>query len=132
MTAGAAILLLGACGKEDSDQHPPAPDTPKAHYLTILHTNDNHGRFWSNERGEYGMAARKTLIDSFRAEVAAEGGQVLLLSGGDINTGVPESDTQDAEPDFRGMTMLGYDAMAVGNHEFDNISGDYSSIGGLG
>ena len=45
------------------------------------------------------------------------GGSVLLLSGGDINTGVPESDLQDAEPDFRGMNLIGYDAMAVGNHE---------------
>jgi len=32
---------------------------------------------------------------------------------------VPESDLQDAEPDFQGMNRLGYDAMAVGNHEFD-------------
>lgn len=37
-----------------------------------------------------------------------------------INTGVPESDLQDAEPDFRGMNLVGYDAMAIGNHEFDN------------
>ena len=92
----------------------------KSYKLTILHTNDNHGRFWSNRHGEYGMAARKTLIDSIRAEVAADGGQLLLLSGGDINTGVPESDLQDAEPDFKGMSMIGYDAMAIGNHEFDN------------
>ncbi|EPJ46099.1 MAG: UDP-sugar hydrolase/5'-nucleotidase periplasmic [Osedax symbiont Rs1] len=66
------------------------------------------------------MAARKTLIDSIRAEVAKSGGELLLLSGGDINTGVPESDLQDAEPDFKGMGMIGYDAMAIGNHEFDN------------
>jgi 5'-nucleotidase/UDP-sugar diphosphatase len=32
---------------------------------------------------------------------------------------VPESDLQDAVPDFKGMNLLGYDAMAVGNHEFD-------------
>ncbi len=44
----------------------------------------------------------------------------MLLSGGDINTGVPESDLQDAEPDFVGMSDIQYDAMAVGNHEFDN------------
>ncbi len=88
--------------------------------LTILHTNDNHGNFWQNKYGERGMAARATLINQIRAEVKAEGGSVLLLSGGDINTGVPESDLQDAEPDFIGMNMLGYDAMAVGNHEFDN------------
>ena len=92
----------------------------KEYRLTVLHTNDHHGRFWSNRHGEYGMAARKTLIDGIRAEVAAQGGELLLLSGGDINTGVPESDLQDAEPDFKGMTRIGYDAMAVGNHEFDN------------
>ena len=32
---------------------------------------------------------------------------------------MPESDLQDAVPDFKGMNLLGYDAMAVGNHEFD-------------
>ncbi|TMO82938.1 bifunctional UDP-sugar hydrolase/5'-nucleotidase [Pseudoalteromonas spongiae] len=88
--------------------------------LTILHTNDHHGRFWRNEQGEYGMAARKTLIDRLRAEAKAKNHQVLLLSGGDINTGVPESDLQYAEPDFKGMSLIGYDAMAIGNHEFDN------------
>jgi 5'-nucleotidase/UDP-sugar diphosphatase len=88
--------------------------------FTVLHTNDNHGRFWENKYGEYGMAARKTLIDKIRAEVESNGGETLLLSGGDINTGVPESDLQDARPDFVGMNLIEYDAMAVGNHEFDN------------
>lgn len=92
----------------------------KTYNITILHTNDHHGHFWRSEYGEYGLAAQKTLVDSVRKEVAQEGGSVLLLSGGDINTGVPESDLQDAEPDFRGMNLIGYDAMAVGNHEFDN------------
>lgn len=88
--------------------------------VTILHTNDHHGRFWPNKRGEYGMPARKTLIDDIRKRKQADGSIVLLLSGGDINTGVPESDLQDAEPDFVGMQAIGYDAMAIGNHEFDN------------
>lgn len=92
----------------------------KTYDITILHTNDHHGRFWQNDRGEYGLSAQKTLVDSIRQEVAAQGGSLLLLSGGDINTGVPESDLQDAEPDFRGMKLIGYDAMALGNHEFDN------------
>ncbi|MDW1949964.1 MULTISPECIES: bifunctional UDP-sugar hydrolase/5'-nucleotidase UshA [Vibrio] len=100
----------------------PAPEwnADTTYKLTVLHTNDHHGRFWQNRYGEYGMAARKTLIDDLREEIQAEGGSVLLLSGGDINTGVPESDLQDAEPDFKGMSKIGYDAMALGNHEFDN------------
>lgn len=92
----------------------------KAVNFTVLHTNDHHGHFWKNAKGEYGMSARKTLVDRIRNEVKAKNGYVLLLSGGDINTGVPESDLQDAEPDFMGMNAIGYDAMAVGNHEFDN------------
>ncbi|WP_417697739.1 bifunctional UDP-sugar hydrolase/5'-nucleotidase UshA [Psychromonas sp.] len=92
----------------------------KVYNITVLHTNDHHGRFWQNRYGEYGMAARKTLIDGIRSEVEGAGGSVLLLSGGDINTGVPESDLQNAEPDFKGMSLIGYDAMAIGNHEFDN------------
>ncbi|UOB75319.1 bifunctional UDP-sugar hydrolase/5'-nucleotidase UshA [Pseudoalteromonas sp. APM04] len=94
--------------------------TSSTQYLTVLHTNDNHGRFWHNEKGEYGMAARKTLLDQLRSEAKIKGHAVLLLSGGDINTGIPESDLQHAEPDFKGMSLLGYDAMALGNHEFDN------------
>ncbi len=108
----AAALLLAGCAMP-----PAAPRAPLK--LTVLHTNDHHGRFWPNADGEYGLAARKTLIDRVRAEVAAAGGQVLLLDGGDVNTGVPESDLQDAEPDFKGMDRVGYDAMAIGNHEFD-------------
>ncbi|MFP1725663.1 bifunctional UDP-sugar hydrolase/5'-nucleotidase UshA [Lonsdalea quercina] len=92
----------------------------KTYNITILHTNDHHGRFWQNDAGEYGLAAQKTAVDAIRREVQRKGGSLLLLSGGDINTGVPESDLQDAEPDFRGMNLVGYDAMAIGNHEFDN------------
>lgn len=92
----------------------------KTYDITILHTNDHHGHFWQNDHGEYGLGAQKTLVDGIRQDVAAKGGSLLLLSGGDINTGVPESSLQDAEPDFRGMNLVGYDAMAIGNHEFDN------------
>jgi 5'-nucleotidase / UDP-sugar diphosphatase len=119
-TRRAALLFGAALLAGCASTTPPVPTTPRPPLkLTVLHTNDHHGRFWTNADGEYGMAARKTLIDRVRAEVAAAGGQVLLLDGGDVNTGVPESDLQDAEPDFKGMNLLGYDAMAVGNHEFD-------------
>jgi len=113
----AAGLLLSGLLAGCAQLAPPPPRAPLK--LTILHTNDHHGRFWTNGDGEGGLAARKTLIDQIRAEVAAAGGHSLLLDGGDVNTGVPESDLQDAEPDFKGMAALGYDAMAVGNHEFD-------------
>ncbi|EDS5917613.1 bifunctional UDP-sugar hydrolase/5'-nucleotidase [Salmonella enterica subsp. enterica] len=115
---GVALALLAAFAL--TTQPAQAYEKDKTYKITILHTNDHHGHFWRSEYGEYGLAAQKTLVDSIRKEVAQEGGSLLLLSGGDINTGVPESDLQDAEPDFRGMNLIGYDAMAVGNHEFDN------------
>ncbi|EAP3247851.1 bifunctional UDP-sugar hydrolase/5'-nucleotidase [Salmonella enterica subsp. enterica serovar Johannesburg] len=115
---GVALALLAAFAL--TTQPAQAYEKDKTYKITILHTNDHHGHFWRSEYGEYGLAAQKTLVDSIRKEVAQEGGSVLLLSGGDINTGVPESDLQDVEPDFRGMNLIGYDAMAVGNHEFDN------------
>ena len=87
--------------------------------ITVLHTNDHHGAFWKNGDDEYGMAARATLIKKLRGEIESAGGHVLLLDGGDVNTGTPESEMADAEPDFLGMSQMGYDAMAVGNHEFD-------------
>jgi len=115
---GVALALLAAWGLTSLPAQ--AWEQDKTYKITILHTNDHHGHFWRSDDREYGLAAQKTLVDSVRKEVAAEGGSVLVLSGGDINTGVPESDLLDAEPDFRGMNLIGYDAMAVGNHEFDN------------
>ena len=115
----ALALMVSACSMLPG-KNSVGPDPDKTYQLTILHTNDNHGRFWHDRKERYGMAARMTLVEQIRSEVAQEGGYLLLLSGGDINTGVPESDLQDAVPDFKGMNLLGYDAMAVGNHEFDN------------
>lgn len=127
LVAVSVLAALAGCNSDDDKKEvvitPPASCAEAGDActkFTVLHTNDNHGRFWQNKYGEYGMAARKTLIDQIRAEVESNGGESLLLSGGDINTGVPESDLQDARPDFVGMNLIGYDAMAVGNHEFDN------------
>ncbi|UPR33518.1 bifunctional UDP-sugar hydrolase/5'-nucleotidase [Vibrio cyclitrophicus] len=119
MVLSIGVAMVG-CGSDNDDITVTCDTADPCTKFTVLHTNDNHGRFWENSKGEYGMAARKTLIDSIRAEVTQNGGETILLSGGDINTGVPESDMQDAVPDFVGMNLLGYDAMALGNHEFDN------------
>ncbi len=114
-------LIIGLSGCAFSPTS--GPEKNKTYKLTVMHTNDHHGRFWQNSDGEYGMAARKTVVDQIRRDVAQAGGHSLLIDGGDVNTGVPESDLQDAVPDFKGMNLLGYQAMAVGNHEFDKPLG---------
>ncbi|MCL1142375.1 bifunctional UDP-sugar hydrolase/5'-nucleotidase UshA [Shewanella gaetbuli] len=121
LVASAVLAALAGCNSSDDKELTTCEAAgDNCTKFTVIHTNDNHGRFWENSNGEYGMAARKTVIEQIRDQVERDGGETLLLSGGDINTGVPESDMQQAIPDFVGMNLLGYDAMAVGNHEFDN------------
>lgn len=88
--------------------------------LVILHTNDTHGhplKFQDNMMNdEGGMAARSTLIK----QVRSVNSNVMLLDAGDFNTGRPESNFFKAEPDLKGMEYMGYDAVTLGNHEFDN------------
>lgn len=92
----------------------------KTYQFTVLHMNDTHGHFWKSDKGEYGFSALKTAIDGVRKEVTEKGGEVLVLHAGDYNTGVPESDMQNAKPDIEGLNMIGIDALTLGNHEFDN------------
>lgn len=91
--------------------------------LTILHTNDHHGHlapFTYNQSPETGgLAAQYAAVNIVRQEVEKSGGHVLILSAGDVNSGMPDSDLLNAEPDFKAMNLIGYDAMALGNHEFD-------------
>ncbi|MCP4401541.1 MAG: bifunctional UDP-sugar hydrolase/5'-nucleotidase [bacterium] len=100
----------------------PHTSLAEIHHLTILHTSNHQGHFAKfslpGNPDVGGMAARSTIINTVRAEVESAGGHVLLLSTGNVNIGTPESDLLNAEPDFRLMNMLGYDAMTLGHGEF--------------
>lgn len=88
--------------------------------LVILHTNDHHGYCWSQDN-KGGLAKQLTVIKQVRKNHK----NVLLLSAGDVNTGAPEADLFQGEPSFRGMNLMKFDAMVLGNHEFDH---DLSAI----
>lgn len=86
--------------------------------LTILHTNDMHAhmeatRFDGGMLGGY--ARQATLIKSIRNSE----GELLLLNGGDTFQGTIFFNTYMGLADLAFMNYVGYDAMAVGNHEFD-------------
>lgn len=109
------LALLVACDHSGERATTPAPAPVP---LVILHTNDTHGAVWGSD--EVGSAAqRASVVDEVRREVAAAGGVTLLLDAGDVHTGTFCSDRQGAEPDLEAMEAMGYDAMVVGNHEFD-------------
>ncbi|MBN2510975.1 MAG: 5'-nucleotidase C-terminal domain-containing protein [Spirochaetales bacterium] len=89
------------------------------HTLVVLHTNDHHGHplafFDYPAPHQGGLPARATLVQQIRGRHP----YVMVLDAGDFNTGRPESNFFKAEPDIIGYNYIGYDAVAVGNHEFD-------------
>lgn len=89
--------------------------------ITILYTNDTHARldpFPENSTefaGLGGIARRASLVKEIRAEQK----NILLLDAGDVFQGTPWFDVYGGSVDLKLMTDMNYDAMAVGNHEFD-------------
>ncbi len=94
--------------------------------ITVLHTTDVHGSLlpWDDlldKPANRGLALAATRI----AKVRAEGHPVLLLDAGDAMSGSPDVNTwhmnhdELPHPVATAMNLLGYDAMALGNHEFD-------------
>jgi 5'-nucleotidase len=89
--------------------------------LTILHTNDVHGGYGPYDSGrdattDGGAARQMEVINQIRAE----GGNIILLDGGDRFTGTLFHQQWQGADSARIMNAMGYDAMTVGNHEFDN------------
>lgn len=100
--------------------------------LTILHTNDIHSRIESISKYDStcgaddeaegkcfgGIARVKTMVDTKRAEL--DGQNVLLLDAGDPFQGSLFYTTYKGAAEAEFMEDIGYDVMAVGNHEFDD------------
>jgi 5'-nucleotidase len=109
-TAAASRLTLRGEG---------APETVR---LTLLHTNDTHSRiepFGPGNgaiSGKGGMARRATLVKQLRRQL----GNVLLLDAGDVFQGTPYFNKYKGVLDYKLMSMVGYDAATLGNHDFDN------------
>jgi len=93
----------------------------KKYNLEFYHVNDTHGVFEkSNKTNAGGFGILSTMVKEARARASQTKTIFFLTSGGDVNTGTPESDVLFAEPDFRSMGAIGFDAMVLGNHEFDH------------
>ena len=90
--------------------------------LTILHTNDQHSRIepfdssYSRNPNQGGFARRAALIQKIREEEK----NILLLDSGDTFQGTPYFNFFGGELEFKLMSMMGYDASTMGNHDFDN------------
>ncbi len=121
-----AALLVVATPAAQAD--PPIDYDTAAFTLTILHNNDGESQLVNAGRGveDYGGAARfKALLDTQRAGVTTDG--VVMISSGDNFLAGPEfnlgllhnQDTGEPIYDTIAMAFLGYDAVNLGNHDFD-------------
>ena len=81
----------------------------------ILHTNDVHGRI-VEEKGVIGDAKLATVIEQERAK---SNQTTLVVDAGDAFQGLPISNSTKGEARAEILNQMQYDAMAVGNHEFD-------------
>lgn len=125
--AVALCALFAGCAKA-----PPAPVVLPAQSdtveLLVMATTDVHGhlRAWdyfsATPDSTGSLASAATLIESIRAE---QPGMTVLLDAGDLFQGTPltylatRSAARAPHPVMAAMTVMRYDAAAVGNHEFN-------------
>ncbi|RMB87286.1 bifunctional UDP-sugar hydrolase/5'-nucleotidase [Streptomyces shenzhenensis] len=140
---GAGVAIAGAAAAPAQASTSPAQGThgkqPKRHSLTVMGTTDLHGHVFNWDYfkdAEYsdaagnamGLARVSTLINQVRKEKGRE--NTLLLDAGDTIQGTPltyyyaKVDPITAKggpvhPMAQAMNAIGYDAAALGNHEFN-------------
>ncbi|HYV24488.1 MAG TPA: metallophosphoesterase [Pyrinomonadaceae bacterium] len=90
--------------------------------ITILHTNDTHSQIdpvsesdktWA---GKGGVARRATLVKRIRKENP----NTLMVDAGDVFQGTPYFNFYKGEVEYKSMSLIGYDVVTLGNHDFDN------------
>lgn len=115
LTGAGSLLglgLLSSAYKPEVDDHV---------RIVILHTNDVHSHidpFPDNDpkyAGLGGVERRAALISKIRSEEK----NVLLFDAGDIFQGTPYFNMYGGEIEMKLMSKMGYDASAIGNHDFD-------------
>ena len=104
LLAFAMVISLAACEKKPVM----GKDATATEPVVIVHTNDVHGAI-------QGYAKVAALADKYEAE----GAYVLVMDAGDFSQGDPAVNVSEGATAIEMMNMAGYDAVALGNHEFD-------------
>lgn len=87
--------------------------------VVILHTNDIHGRIEENAKARTPVIGLAKLDGVVKEEKAKTDQLTLLLDAGDAFQGLPISNSSKGLDMLEIMNNMDFDAMAVGNHEFD-------------
>ncbi len=110
-----SLTLFVFCDKKDIPTEPIAP-SESVRKLVILYTNDEHG--WMEPTDTYGGSPGMMALWKQNENFSDED-PFLVLSGGDMWTGPAISTWTKGEAMVEVMNAMGYDAAAIGNHEFD-------------
>jgi len=116
---GFAVALLAVVAA--SSAAPLAAEAPSRH-LTILYTNDLHAQLdpivatWLPDRPRLGGLYS---LSGAIARLRNDRDDVILVDAGDLLSGPAVSTLTRGEAPFDLLDAMGYDAMAIGNHEFD-------------
>jgi len=98
-----------------------ASDDSNITKITILHTNDTHSQIepfpaGTRNAGMGGVARRATFVRQIRTENP----NTLLVDGGDSFQGTPYFNFYHGELEIKSMSLIGYDVITLGNHDFDD------------
>jgi 2',3'-cyclic-nucleotide 2'-phosphodiesterase (5'-nucleotidase family) len=110
--AALALFLLPACAP------PPAAPAPVKR-VRIVHTNDFHGRLLPQRVGDRPAGGSAVLAAHFDSAAARFRGPTFVLSAGDDLQGTAVSNLSWGRATIQAHNTAGYDAAALGNHEFD-------------
>lgn len=113
-----AMLLVNAPQAKAENNDPYANwDTIKVFETTDVHGYITDVSTYKEETFQYRLAYIAKIVNDARANSAYEG--VLLLDGGDIYQSTPHSNLTFGAPMRAAYDKMKYDAVALGNHEFD-------------
>jgi len=125
------LALFAACVQTVGGDHDLVAHAKDPLHLVVLHTNDVHGQVeareatWLAEEGEEpplvgGLPRLGGELKRVAGVLRDSGALVLVLDGGDWFQGTPEGLVDDGHAFTELLAALPYDAMVVGNHEFDH------------
>lgn len=109
-------ILFVSCQKEAIKNTGEDTSKDDLKQIVILYTNDEHG--WM-EQNDFNSGASGMVYLWKEDEGYTEEGPFLVLSGGDQWTGPAISTLTSGESMVEIMNAMGYEAAAIGNHEFD-------------
>ena len=109
------LVLAAACAPPPAAG--PAPEAAKR--VRIVHTNDFHGRLLPQTANGRSLGGSAVLAAHFDSAAARFDGPTIVLSAGDDMQGTAISNLSWGRATIAAHNASGYDAAAVGNHEFD-------------